>query len=140
MPSRRTAAGGKAESEANVSEAKVTAKVHEAIEDVAEAQVARVEEQRRAALHPVLQFPLVAALSFALTSFGYGVLGAATEGELAAVSRSQDSWGEVAVLVGWRFVELGLGWFGRLDSWDVAMMDLLSHGPVVSLTHFLFFF
>lgn len=28
-------------------------------------------------------------------------------------------------------VELALGWFGKLDSLDVAMLDLLSHGPSV---------
>lgn len=116
-------------------EAAITAKVHEAIDEVAEvadAQIARVEKKRRARLHPIVQFPLAATLSFATASLGYSLLGEFSKGELAAVSRSQDTWVEVGVLAGWRLVELGLGWFGRLDSWDVAMLDLLSHGPAVS--------
>lgn len=48
------------------------------------------------------QFPLLATLSFSMASMGYSLLGAVTKGELAAVSRSQDTWGEVAILAGWR--------------------------------------
>jgi hypothetical protein len=31
-------------------------------------------------------------------------------------------------------IELTLGWYGKLDSLDVAMLDILSHGPHVSQT------
>lgn len=48
------------------------------------------------------QFPLVVAASFAMASLGYSVLGELTGAELATVSRSQDTWGEIAVLAGWR--------------------------------------
>ncbi|KPM37759.1 hypothetical protein AK830_g8796 [Neonectria ditissima] len=84
---------------------------------------------RRSALPVAVQFPLLATLSFCLASLGYSLLGEVTKGELAAVSRSQDTWTEVGVLAGWRGIELALGWFGKLDSLDVAMLDLLSHGP-----------
>jgi hypothetical protein len=81
----------------------------------------------------VVQFPLVATLSFAMASLGYSLLGEMTKGELASVSRSLDTWGEVGVLAGWRLLELATGWFGNLDSLDIAMMDLLSHGPTMYL-------
>lgn len=75
------------------------------------------------------QFPLAVATSFAMASLGYSLLGELTGGELAAFSRSQDTWAEVLLLAGWRVIELTLGWYGKLDSLDVAMLDILSHGP-----------
>ncbi len=30
-------------------------------------------------------------------------------------------------------IELAVAWFGNMDSLDVAMMDLLSHAPSVSI-------
>ncbi|KAK2679916.1 hypothetical protein RAB80_005097 [Fusarium oxysporum f. sp. vasinfectum] len=75
------------------------------------------------------QFPLAVATSFAMASLGYSLLGELTNGELAALSRSQDTWAEVSLLAGWRVIELTLGWYGKLDSLDVAMLNLLAHGP-----------
>jgi hypothetical protein len=48
------------------------------------------------------QFPLAVATSFAMASLGYSLLGELTGGQLAAISRSQDTWGEVTLLAGWR--------------------------------------
>ncbi|CAI6092067.1 hypothetical protein V2G26_013626 [Clonostachys chloroleuca] len=79
------------------------------------------------------QFPLAVALSFVTAGIGYRVLGELTNNELAAVTQAQDTWGEVAVLAGWKVFELAVGWFGNLDSLDVATMNLLSHGPVFYL-------
>ncbi|KLP08039.1 uncharacterized protein LW94_3973 [Fusarium fujikuroi] len=64
-----------------------------------------------------------------MASLGYSLLGELTNGELAALSRSQDTWAEVSLLAGWRVIELTLGWYGKLDSLDVAMLNLLAHGP-----------
>ncbi|KAH7170300.1 hypothetical protein EDB81DRAFT_752833 [Dactylonectria macrodidyma] len=89
----------------------------------------RPSPARRSALPVAVQFPLVTVLSFSMASLGYSLLGEVTKGELAAVSRSQDTWEEVGLLAAWRGIELALGWFGKLDSLDVAMLDLLSHGP-----------
>ncbi|KAF4438462.1 hypothetical protein F53441_12785 [Fusarium austroafricanum] len=75
------------------------------------------------------QFPLAVATSFVMASLGYSLLAELTNRELARYSRSQDTWQEVLLLAGWRVVELTIGWYGRLDSLDVAMLDLLSHGP-----------
>ncbi|KAK5990017.1 hypothetical protein PT974_08280 [Cladobotryum mycophilum] len=91
------------------------------------------DEQVGARIPTVVQFPLVAVISFATASLGYSVLGELTKGELATVSRTQETWEEVALLATWRIFELALSWFGKLDSLDVAMMDLLSHGPSIYL-------
>ncbi|KAF4336012.1 hypothetical protein FBEOM_10145 [Fusarium beomiforme] len=75
------------------------------------------------------KFPVAVAASFAMASLGYSLLAELTNGELAALSRSQDTWAEVSLLAGWRVIELTLGWYGSLDSLDVAMLNLLAHGP-----------
>lgn len=79
-------------------------KTHAALDAAAEAApaVLAAQDRRRSTLPPMLRFPLAATLSFAVASLGYSLLGEVTKGELAAVSRSQDTWGEVAVLAGWR--------------------------------------
>lgn len=134
MPTRRSAAAAKAEAASSSISA-----VADTAADAANELALETKEEVRAAAHatkrpklPVwAQFPLAATLSFAMASLGYSLLGEVTKGELAGVSRSQDSWTEVAVLAGWRLVELALGWYGQLDSFDVAALDLLSHGPSV---------
>ncbi|KAI6783871.1 uncharacterized protein J7T54_001747 [Emericellopsis cladophorae] len=144
MPPRRAAAGAKAEAAKDVvldAASNATEKVVKAEEDVKDAVVSGGEFRdpypdmtiRRPKLPAYAQFPLAATLSFALASTGYSLLGEYTKGELASVSRSQDTWGEVGILAGWRLIELGLGWFGNMDSIDVAAMDLLSHGPSLYL-------
>ncbi|KAJ9155086.1 glycogen debranching enzyme protein [Pleurostoma richardsiae] len=80
-----------------------------------------------------LQFPLVAILSLSISSLGYSILNEYTEGELANISRTLDSWPEIALLALWRLFELALGWFARFDSFDLASLNLLSHGPTVFL-------
>ena len=61
-----------------------------------------LSDEKRPKLPVWAQFPLATTLSFAMASLGYSLLGEFTKGELASVSRSQDTWGEVAVLAGWR--------------------------------------
>lgn len=107
------------------------AAIDDAAVSASSARPADAQVQRR--LPVAAQFPLVATLSFAMASLGYSLLGEVSKGELASVSRSQDTWSEVAVLAGWRLIELALGWFGNLDSLDVATMDLMSHGPTIYL-------
>lgn len=50
----------------------------------------------------VAQFPVAAGMSFALASLGYSLVSELRNGELAAVSRTQESQQELALLVGWR--------------------------------------
>lgn len=85
-------------------EAEVVAKAHTALDTVAtapEAAAAHTKKQR-AKIPAAAQFPLAATLSFAMASLGYSLLGEVSKGELASVSRSQDTWVEVGVLAGWR--------------------------------------
>lgn len=57
---------------------------------------------RRSVLPVVLQFPLVTMLSFVAASLGYSLLAEVTKGELGRVSRSQDTWQEIALMSSWR--------------------------------------
>jgi len=139
MPTRRSAAATKAEASSSVSDvvAKASSRANDAQEKALEKRddakaLVHNAATKRSKLPPAAQFPLAALLSFAMASLGYSLLGEVTKGELASVSRSQDTWTEVSVLAGWRLVELALGWYGQLDSFDVAALDLLSHGPSVS--------
>lgn len=50
----------------------------------------------------LVQFPLVAAISFTTASLGYSLVAELTKGELAGVSRSQETWQEIGILAGWR--------------------------------------
>jgi len=49
-----------------------------------------------------VRFPLVVVLSFAISALSYSLLGELTNGELAEVSKSLDSWAEVSMITGWR--------------------------------------
>ncbi|UNI14101.1 hypothetical protein JDV02_000771 [Purpureocillium takamizusanense] len=118
------------------SDAAVAAKAHEALDKVADAQAivpAPRRQQQQGKLPVLVQFPIAAALSFALASLGYSIVGEVSKGELVSVFRAQDTWGHLAILAGWRITELAVAWFGNMDSLDVAMMDLLSHAPSLYL-------
>ncbi|KAF6813698.1 hypothetical protein CMUS01_12777 [Colletotrichum musicola] len=91
------------------------------------------QRRQRSHLPTVLQFPLVTVLSFSISSLCYSFLSEWSRGELAGISKSLDTWGEVAILAGWRIFELALGWFGNFDSYDLAALNLLAHGPPVYL-------
>ncbi|KAB5570230.1 hypothetical protein GE09DRAFT_1055101 [Coniochaeta sp. 2T2.1] len=80
-----------------------------------------------------LQFPLIVLLSFSLSSLGYSFLNESTRGELATVTKAPESNFEVTLLAVWRILELGLGWFGNLDGYDLASLNVLSHGPSLFL-------
>jgi len=82
-----------------------------------------------------LRFPLLVLLSLTLSSLLYSFTAQYTAGDLASVSRSLSKWWEVAALVGWRIFELGLGWFGNYDGYDLASLSLLCHGPAVKYFH-----
>ncbi|KAL0931866.1 uncharacterized protein CTRU02_212819 [Colletotrichum truncatum] len=102
----------------------------------------QISERDRDHLHPrlqrshlptALQFPLVTVLSFSISSLCYSFLSEWSRGELAGISKSLDTWGEVTALAGWRIFELALGWFGNFDSYDLAALNLLAHGPTMYL-------
>lgn len=62
----------------------------------------RHQRGQRSHLPTVLQFPLVTVLSFSISSLCYSFLSEWSRGELAGISKSLDTWGEVAILAGWR--------------------------------------
>lgn len=88
--------------------------------------------QRRSRLPSVIQFPLVAILSFSVSSLGYSFINEFSQGELATVMRTWNTSREVGIMTAWRVTELALGWFANFDSVDLAALNLLSHSPVVS--------
>jgi hypothetical protein len=53
-------------------------------------------------LTSMTQFALAVTLSFGMASIGYRLLGEFGEGDLATMSRAQDTWEEVGILAGWR--------------------------------------
>ncbi|EQL02712.1 hypothetical protein OCS_01566 [Ophiocordyceps sinensis CO18] len=122
-PTKRSA---KADAEARV-------KAHGEQVEVVDAMAAGATRPCRGGLPAIVKFPIAATLSFCMASLGYSLVGELSKGELAAVSRSQDTWGEVAILAGWRIAELALAWVGNLDALDVAMLDILAHGPSLFL-------
>ncbi|KAI9809500.1 MAG: hypothetical protein M1827_006806 [Pycnora praestabilis] len=63
-----------------------------------------------------MRFPLLAILSLSFSSLLYTLAADFAVGELAGVSRSLNEWWEVLGLVGWRIVELGVGWYGGYDA------------------------
>jgi hypothetical protein len=89
--------------------------------------------ERRSTLPPVLQFPLVAILSFSISSLGYSFINEFAPGELATVMRTLETPRELGIMTAWRLTELALGWFANFDSVDLAALNLLSHSPTVSL-------
>ncbi|KAJ2906840.1 hypothetical protein MKZ38_010338 [Zalerion maritima] len=86
---------------------------------------------------PVLHFPLVAVGSLCIMSMGYSVVREYTgsAAEYVSVTRPLATWGEVALLASWRIFELALGWYGNFDSYDLAALAALSHGPTLYLLH-----
>lgn len=80
-----------------------------------------------------LRFPLVVILSLMGSGLAYSLRANYVDAEeLGRISRRQEGWNEVGVLVAWKTMELALGWFGDYDGYDLAALSLLSHGPPVS--------
>ena len=68
-----------------------------------------------AKLPPPLRFPLLVIINLSLSAFLYSLASEVTGYELAPVSRSlNESW-QVLALVGWKVVELAVGWYGNFD-------------------------
>ncbi|KAI9736665.1 MAG: hypothetical protein M1834_000869 [Cirrosporium novae-zelandiae] len=80
-------------------------------------------------LPPPIRFPLLVLLSWGLSSLFYSISSEWTAGDLAGVSRRFDGWTEIAGLLTWRVVELGVGWFWGLDGMDLGALILLTHAP-----------
>lgn len=57
---------------------------------------------RSGRISSLVVFPIVAGISFITASLGYSVVAELTNGELATVSRSQETPEEIYILAGWR--------------------------------------
>ncbi|KAI1170742.1 hypothetical protein F4777DRAFT_568213 [Nemania sp. FL0916] len=95
--------------------------------------VRRAESKPRSKLPTAVQFPLVAILSLAISELGYSLSWSFTQGVLAAHARLPGTWSEIGAIMGWRLVELALGWFGDYDGYDITALNLLSQGPPLYL-------
>lgn len=63
-----------------------------------------------------LRFPALVTLSLVLSSVLYSIAARYLfVGDLGSVSRRLTEWWEVIGLVGWRAVELGIGWWSNYD-------------------------
>ncbi|KAK7744367.1 hypothetical protein SLS62_010222 [Diatrype stigma] len=83
----------------------------------------------------LLRFPLIVLLNIALSALGSALAYPYTKAVVANHERPLETWEEAAVVLGWRIVELGLGWFGDYDSYDLTAMNILSHGPPLYLLY-----
>ena len=98
MSTTRRAAAARADAEKSASHEDAAAADAQPVASAANPAQARGGSK----LPSCVQFPLAVVLSFAFASLGYNLLGTVTKGELASVSRSQDTWEEIARLAGWR--------------------------------------
>ncbi|KAL8653154.1 MAG: hypothetical protein Q9210_002275 [Variospora velana] len=81
----------------------------------------------------VLRFPTLVVMSMLLSSALYTGASEFGTGDLASVMRRRDKWWEIGGLLAWKAVELGIGWWGEYDGWDIACLTLLSHMPYLYL-------
>src|SRR5690349_17780977 len=67
---------------------------------------------------PMLRFPLFVVVSLFSSSLLYTVVAERLPigDDLSGVSKSLNEWWEVGALIGWRTIELAIGWFGGYDS------------------------
>ncbi|KXT09441.1 hypothetical protein AC579_5984 [Pseudocercospora musae] len=77
----------------------------------------------------LIKFPLLVLLTFSLSSLLYSLVADFTGPELASVSRDLSAGWHIAVMVGWKLVELGIAWYMRFDYSDLAWLTLLSNVP-----------
>jgi hypothetical protein len=67
-----------------------------------------------------LQFPLVVILSFGISTLLYSLIAEIGTGELASISIHSESWLDVAGLLAWKAVLLGVCWFGGFDGMTLS--------------------
>lgn len=62
-----------------------------------------------------LRFPSLVLLSLVLSSALYSIASQYIAHDLGSVSRRLSNWWEVFGLIGWRAIELGIGWWSDYD-------------------------
>ncbi|KAL5357856.1 hypothetical protein BJX96DRAFT_28854 [Aspergillus floccosus] len=83
--------------------------------------------------HPAERFAAVVFISLALSSALFTLTSRATVGELGSVSKHLEEWWEVAGLIAWKAVEVGLAWLLGFDARDVTSFMFLTHLPTYAL-------
>ncbi|KAL8885350.1 MAG: hypothetical protein Q9215_006788 [Flavoplaca cf. flavocitrina] len=81
----------------------------------------------------LLRFPILVLSSMIASSAMYSLVSQLGTGDLAGVNKRRDEWWEIAAVLGWKATELGLGWWGEYDGWDLASLTMLSHMPYLYL-------
>ncbi|KAK4106880.1 hypothetical protein N658DRAFT_33914 [Parathielavia hyrcaniae] len=79
------------------------------------------------------RFALAVVLSFVISSLGRSFVDHCSDNEVGSITREGNSRAELAVLAAWRLFGLALGWFADYDSYDLAALALLAHGPATYL-------
>ncbi|KAL1873459.1 hypothetical protein VTK73DRAFT_957 [Phialemonium thermophilum] len=80
------------------------------------------------------RFALAAVASFTLCSAAYSFLSIWSKGELEAIAKPVQPKKDVAILATWRIVELSLGWYGNITGYELAALNVLSHGSFYFLS------
>ncbi|KAI9679811.1 MAG: hypothetical protein M1817_004825 [Caeruleum heppii] len=104
-----------------------------AIQEKASSVTSAVTHPSRSAIPNPLRFPLLLLVNLTVSSLLYTVAATYGSTDLGGVSRRLDEWWEVAGLIGWRAIELAVGWICNFDGIDLATLTLLSHMPPLYL-------
>ncbi|KAK4123868.1 hypothetical protein N657DRAFT_431102 [Parathielavia appendiculata] len=79
------------------------------------------------------RFALAVVLSFAISSLGRSFVDHCSDNEIGSITREGNSRTELFLLAARRLSGLALGWFADYDSYDLAALALLAHGPAIYL-------
>ncbi|KAJ5551042.1 hypothetical protein N7535_001016 [Penicillium sp. DV-2018c] len=93
---------------------------------------------RLASIPSPARFVLVVLSSLAVSSVLFTFTSGLTVGDLGPISKHLEEWWEVAGLIGWRAIEVGLAWILGYDGRDVASFLFLTHLPTYSLLTFFY--
>jgi hypothetical protein len=74
-----------------------------------------VQQYQQSKLPRVVRFPLLVVLNLSLSALLYSITSDITTGDLALVSKTYNEWWQVTGLVGWKALELAVGWWGHYD-------------------------
>ncbi|KAI4236115.1 MAG: hypothetical protein L6R40_006240 [Gallowayella cf. fulva] len=81
----------------------------------------------------ILRFPTLVITSMIVSMAMYSFTSQFGAGDLATVNKRRDEWWEIVGLLAWKATELGIGWWGEYDGWDLASLTMLSHMPYLYL-------
>ncbi|KAJ5130497.1 uncharacterized protein N7515_006536 [Penicillium bovifimosum] len=93
---------------------------------------------RLASIPSPARFVLVVLSSLTVSSVLFTFTSSLTAGDLGPISKHLEEWWEVAGLIGWRAIEVGLAWILGYDGRDVASFLFLTHMPTYSLLTFFY--